>query len=676
MSQEHLIKVIDVNDSHGINEGAKHRAEISKFTPLTCYSWAPKYIDTFLLLNRWRGQPPISMSRPRSEIPFTGRHSGSPRTWSPPSSIVKLGVAPGPNYRDYEHNLSLRNEMDDAVHYLTSLSIYFVASDIDIFTSDHTLKMILKFVQGDETPFQILMQKIGKTLFLVEKSNSAKTKMSFSRSVQEACTNWPGDDGSLSHQRLVQYTFNGVRCLVRFEADGCLDKTDRLMAAALLSDMVRPDVTPSVQPDPVLQMNLQAPETTDHPDAFSAQLLRRPDAVMQASPKPPSTEYHWAQLESLAEARAEQKRLDAIMAAAAAEEALANPSPHPDSIRDEDEDDDDDHNGGEEYNPPVQRLKKPEPEVLEDSERSPIVQHIKYLEQYPIAQFCSIAGVESEVAQKYLDMAGGEFKRALDLYHDSQNDCKGVLLARFVANTKATLDEAKYCLKYCKKDYEKTLRFYAATHKHSIQSVKSTFKHDEREREILSKAIQSENAKGVPHSALFTLRCATEKSALASSNLPNDQLVRLWITRIPGVITAYYDAKATVSSITYTDIRPKIRRWEGENQETLLKLSALLKDLKNTVRKNQKMILSVIAKDKLEVRKASSVKYDVLSLYHKNRWLHHTREDDGEGNGEDDDDDEEGGTPSSNDDSEEFEDEDEDEEDSEEASETSSDWEK
>ncbi|KAH0293556.1 hypothetical protein M436DRAFT_59723 [Aureobasidium namibiae CBS 147.97] len=358
------------------------------------------------------------------------------------------------------------------------------------------------------------------------------------------------------------------------------------------------------------------------------------------------------------------------MAAAAAEEALANPSPHPDSIRD----DDDDHNGGEEHTYPVQRPNKPEPDVPEDSERSPIVQHIKYLEQYPIAQFCSIAGVDCEVAQKYLDMAGGEFKRALDLYHDSQNDCKGVLLARFVTKTKATLDEAKYCLKYCKKDYEKALRFYAATQKHSIQSVKSIFKHDEEQREHLRKAIQSENAKGVPHSALFTLRCATEKSALASTNLPNDQLVRLWITRIPGVITAYYDAKATVSSITYTDIRPQIRRWEGENQETLVKLSALLEDLKDTVRKNQKMILSVVAKDKLEVRKASSVEYDVLSTYHKIHWLHHTREDD------DDDDDEDGGTPSSDDVSEEYEDEDEDEdEESEEESEagssvTSSDW--
>ncbi|KAG9841635.1 hypothetical protein KCU98_g8736, partial [Aureobasidium melanogenum] len=622
--QKDIIKVINAQEGCDNHRGGEHRAEITGFEALTSYNWIHKPLDKVLLQTRWSAYTPLSSSGYKSVVPVAAKQPGSPLMWHPPSSDLKLNLAPSTDYRDCEHNLSLRNEMDDAVRYMTSLDHRFVSSDIDIFTSDHTLKMLLKFVEGDATPFSILMQKIGKTLFLVEKSNSATTEMDLTRSFQDACTNWPDGLKSLSHQRLIQYKFDGTQCLVRFEADGSLDKTDRLMAAALISDLARSDFSSSTQLDsPVLQMNMQASSTDELDSAFSAQPLKRPTTGSYATAiKVSSTDYHWSQRETMAEFKI--KRQDLIDQAEALKPELPAPTSHPEHIG----------LGGRDSILP--RPKTLEPEEPKKSETSPIVQHDRYLEQYPISQFCSITKTESDVAQKYLDMVGGEFQAALDLYHDLQNLSN--LVARFANVTQTHNQEAKQCLKSCKNDYEKALRLHATKLRLPGKNVTRIFTREESDRGNLQEAIQTKNRKGVPHSALFTLHCASEKSASSRLSLSNDQLLRLWVTRIPSVITAYYDANVNVTSITYTDIRSRIREWERENQHTLVKLSALLKDVKNIARRDRKMILSVDVKYKMEIRKASGTEIDVLSDYHKRLWLDRAREDEEEEEVADDDD--------------------------------------
>jgi hypothetical protein len=640
--QGDLITLIDVHEDYDTSDGIKDRAEISRFEHLTSYSWADRLVDTKLLQTRWNENvPPFTTTKPLCEVPIAAEQPGSPLTWCPPSSTIKLNYAPSTDYRDYEHSLSLRHEMDDAVRYMDPMSTHPVYWDIDIFTSDRTLKMLLKFVQGDAASFQILMQKIGGTLFLVEKSNSAKTKMNLTYSVQEACTQWPGEK-SKSHQRLIQYTFDGIRCLVRFEADGCLNKTDRLMAAALISDMARSEVSSSEQPDLVLQMSLQASTTMFVPSAFSGQLLTRPEAVEQFASKVPFTELHWSQKEAIAESRAKKEKLDAARAVAAAEDALAFPRAYR-SFRGNISDHQERERAVE-----MERLVALELDKPKNTLTSPLDYHTNYLEQYPIVKFCTIVGVESEVAKKYLDMAGGEFQRAIDLFHNPQDieSLQKNQIARFIVKTKADPAEAQLCLRYWPDDYEKALRFHATRKMYPGQNIAGPFLKDEGQREKVRKFRQMKNATGVPHSALFALRCASEKIASNSHRLLNDMLLRLWITRIPGVITAYHDPTAAVTSFTYTDVRPQIRKWETDNQQTLAKLSALLKDVKDSVREGHKTILSVTADAKLEVRKAGNAEYDVLSPAQKTMWLRHSREEEEEGtaddNNNDDDDDDEG----------------------------------
>ncbi|KAH0187532.1 hypothetical protein KCU99_g8319, partial [Aureobasidium melanogenum] len=634
--QKDLIKLFNAQEGCDNHHGGEYRAEITGLEALTSYNWIHKPFAKVLLQTRWGACTPLSSCRSKSVVPVAAKQPGSPLMWHPPSSDLKLNLAPSTDYRDYEHNLALRNEMDDAVRYMTSLDHRFVSSDIDIFTSDHTLKMLLKFVQGNATPFQILTQKIGKTLFLVEKSNSATMEMDLTRSFQDACTNWPDDLKSLSHQRLIQYKFGDIQCLVRFEADGSLDKTDRLMAAALISDLVRSDFSTSTQLDsPVLQMNMQASSADEIECAFSAQPLKRPTTGSYATAtNVSSTDYHWSQRETMGESRI--KRQELIDRAEGLKPEHLAPTLHPGHIGP----------GGRNFALPRSMI--PKPEEPKKSETSPIVQHDRFLEQYPISKFCSITKAESDVAQKYLDMAGGEFQAALDLYHDLQNLPN--LVTRFASVTQTNITDAKKCLKSCKNDYEKALRLHATKLRSPGKNVTRTFKREELDHKNLQEAIQTKNREGVPHSALFTLYCASEKSASSRLSLSNDQLLRLWVTRVPSVITAYYDASANVTSITYTDIRSQIREWERENQQTLAKLSALLKDAKDTARQDRKMILNVEEKYKMEIRKASGTEIDVLSDYFKKLWLDHAREDeeeeevaddgnDSDGNNNDDDDD-------------------------------------
>ncbi|KAG9946624.1 hypothetical protein KCU85_g6323, partial [Aureobasidium melanogenum] len=631
--QKDLIKVINAQEGHDSHQRGEHRAEITGFEALTSYNWTHLPLDSLLLQTRWSACTPVSSSSYKRVVPVAAKQPGSPLLWHPPSSDLKLNLAPSTDYRDYEHNLALKNEMDDAVRYITSLGYRFVTSDIDIFTSDHTLKTLLKFAQGDGTPFQIMMQKVGSTLFLVEKGKSATMEMDLTRSFQETCTNWPADLKSLSHQRLIQYNFDGIQCLVRFEADGSLDRTDRLMAAALISDLARSDFPRTAQLEsPVLEMNMRASATTGIESAFSAQPLKRssPGSNTTAN-NVSSTEYHWSQQETMAEFRIKQQQL------ADEEEALKPATPaltsHPEDIG----------LGGGDFTMP--QPKESEPEEQKKSETSPIVQHDRYLEQYPTSQFCSITNTEPDVAQNFFDMAGGEFQRALDLYYDFQ---RTGLIARFATITKTTIQEAKQCLKSCKNDYDKALRLHATKSRFPGKNVGRIFKREELDREALQDAIQAKNRNGVPHSALFTLNCASEKSASSKLSLSNEQLLRLWITRIPSVITAHYDTNANVTSITHTDVRTHMRQWERENQHTLLKLSALLKDVKNTARQDRKMILSVNEKYKMEIRKASGAEIDVLSDYQKRLWLDRARlegeeEEDSADDDDDDDDDDDGG---------------------------------
>lgn len=88
-----------------------------------------------------------------------------------------------------------------------------------------TLGNLLRFVRGQDKTFRMLVEKVHSTVFFVRRENSPTETIpgvrGYGHSFPEAYTTWEPDvKGSASHQRVIHYSFGGLKFLVRFEADG------------------------------------------------------------------------------------------------------------------------------------------------------------------------------------------------------------------------------------------------------------------------------------------------------------------------------------------------------------------------------------------------------------------------------------------------------------------------
>jgi hypothetical protein len=78
----------------------------------------------------------------------------------------------------------------------------------------------------EDRTFNFGAERVGNTLFLVRQTSAGQLiedVRGYGHSFSEAYTTWPPEvKGSASHQRLIEYTFAGLRFLVRSESDGYL----------------------------------------------------------------------------------------------------------------------------------------------------------------------------------------------------------------------------------------------------------------------------------------------------------------------------------------------------------------------------------------------------------------------------------------------------------------------
>jgi hypothetical protein len=103
----------------------------------------------------------------------------------------------------------------------------FSASDIDVFACGSTLGNLLRFVRSSGKKFRFSAEVVGNTVFFIRKENDPqeliKDVKGYGHTFPEANTTWEKEvKGSESHQRLVQYNFGGLNCMLRFECDGYL----------------------------------------------------------------------------------------------------------------------------------------------------------------------------------------------------------------------------------------------------------------------------------------------------------------------------------------------------------------------------------------------------------------------------------------------------------------------
>lgn len=103
----------------------------------------------------------------------------------------------------------------------------FSLSNVDIIGCGSTLGNLLRFARGRAPSFRMLVEVVGNTVFFIRRENSPTETIpdvrGYGHTFPEAYTTWSASvQGSESHQRLVNYDFAGMKCVVRFEVDGFL----------------------------------------------------------------------------------------------------------------------------------------------------------------------------------------------------------------------------------------------------------------------------------------------------------------------------------------------------------------------------------------------------------------------------------------------------------------------
>lgn len=113
--------------------------------------------------------------------------------------------------------------MQPSVQSLFALDKRFDPSSVDIMGCASSLGDILRFTRSIASTFRFDVEMVGNTLFLVRnhRGEVIPDVRGYGHSFLDAFTTHE-DNGAetKSHQRIVSYSFGGLKCLVRFECDG------------------------------------------------------------------------------------------------------------------------------------------------------------------------------------------------------------------------------------------------------------------------------------------------------------------------------------------------------------------------------------------------------------------------------------------------------------------------
>jgi hypothetical protein len=120
---------------------------------------------------------------------------------------------------------------------------------LDVIACGSTIGNLLRFVRNQAKPFRILVELVQDTILLIRRENSPTELIpgvyGYGHTFPEAYTCWDPDvKGSISHQRLVRYSFGKLRLVVRFEGDGYLAKTP--YSTKTLEDATVDDLIPGL----------------------------------------------------------------------------------------------------------------------------------------------------------------------------------------------------------------------------------------------------------------------------------------------------------------------------------------------------------------------------------------------------------------------------------------------
>ncbi|CAI7599387.1 unnamed protein product [Penicillium glandicola] len=195
------IQYDDLEEANDENDGA---ARITGGRYLTSYNWLDKSSRQIIV-------------------------PGEPPAWTPLSYPTKLREDSGQYYRDSNAARYPTYPLEPMIRAILTDRPDFSLANLDIVGCGSTMGNLLRFVRGQDKPFRMIVELVGQTVFLLRRENSPTERIpdvrGYGHAFPEAYTTWNARvKGSESHQRLINYDFAGINCLIRFEADGYLPK--------------------------------------------------------------------------------------------------------------------------------------------------------------------------------------------------------------------------------------------------------------------------------------------------------------------------------------------------------------------------------------------------------------------------------------------------------------------
>ncbi|KAF2277902.1 uncharacterized protein EI97DRAFT_415643 [Westerdykella ornata] len=181
-------------------DGAVENPEITECAYIASYTWTNEASPTIVV----PGKPPL---------------------WTPPHGPQQLREDEGEFFRDPNAARFPVHPTEPAVRTILKYAPGYPTSSINIFACGSTLGHLLRFVRHVDKPFRFKVELIGNTVFFARQENSPKELIrdirGFGHTFPDAYTTWEADvKGSETHQRMIQYMFGGLKCIVRFECDG------------------------------------------------------------------------------------------------------------------------------------------------------------------------------------------------------------------------------------------------------------------------------------------------------------------------------------------------------------------------------------------------------------------------------------------------------------------------
>lgn len=211
----------DLTDDSSVDAS---KANITECTEVASFNLLNEKEPTILVPGWW------CIISGMGEDVLTQTHVGKPPAWTPLQDPTSLKEDDGLYFRDINAARFPSFPTQPYVEAILKQNPKFDTENVRIVTCGSSFGNLLRFVRKIDREFRIIVESIGSTVFITRRENSPTQTIpgvhGFGHTFPESYTTWPADvKGSDSHQRVIQYLFGGMKCLVRFEADGYLPES-------------------------------------------------------------------------------------------------------------------------------------------------------------------------------------------------------------------------------------------------------------------------------------------------------------------------------------------------------------------------------------------------------------------------------------------------------------------